>query len=410
MFAGRIGENRRRQTISDHSLTPAMIADVEKNLSASELYGLRLRAARRALREEYLQPHAKPWIVGFSGGKDSTLLAHLVIECLLSVAPDERRRRVYVCSNDTLVESPVFQEFVNKTLARMAEGLAALDLPVEVVKTTPLPDESFWVNLLGRGYPAPKRMFRWCTDRMKIRPTTRFIQEQVVRNGEAILLLGTRRAESAERAKNIQRREDSAPGSLLNPHKTLKGCLVFTPILNLTTEDVWLTLLNSRPPWGGDHRELVRLYNRANGGECPFVVSGDDPASCGTSSARFGCWTCTVVEKDNSIEAMIEAGFADLEPLADFRNRIKALSENPDCRSKIRRNGQPGLGPLTIETRKLLLEELLALQRRTGLPLITDHEVRLIREHWAKDTTDSVIRELGGYFDFWRNSNQRKNL
>lgn len=375
--------------------------------SVIELYGQKLKAIRRELRDEYLQPHDKPWIIGFSGGKDSTLLAQLVVESILSVAPDERHRQVYVCSNDTLVESPVFQSHVNVVLARMAEGLAALELPVEVVKTTPLPDESFWVNLLGRGYPAPKRMFRWCTDRMKIRPTTRFIQEQVARNGEAILLLGTRRAESAERAKNFLRREGAGRASRLNPHTDLKGCLVFTPLMDLSTEDVWVSLLNLRPPWGGSHRELVRLYHHANGGECPFVVSGDDPASCGTSSARFGCWTCTVVEKDNSIEAMIEAGFDHLEPLAAFRNRIKELSEHPDCRSKIRRNGQPGLGPLTIETRRLLLDELMALQSATNLPLISEHEVRLIREHWERDATDSIMRELGADFEFSKKNKPR---
>lgn len=371
-------------------------------------YNDKLKAVRRALREEYVQPHAKPWIVGFSGGKDSTLLAQMVVECILNVAPDERRRRVFICSNDTLVESPIFQGFVDKVLARMADGLAALAIPVEVVKTMPLPDESFWVNLLGRGYPAPKRMFRWCTDRMKIRPTTRFIQEQVAHNGEVILLLGTRRSESAERAKNAARRASATHGARLNPHSDLKGCWVFTPLLDLSTDDVWMMLLNSRPPWGGDYRDLVRIYHQANRppflGECPFVVTTDDPASCGTNSARFGCWTCTVVEKDNSIEAMIDAGFADLKPLAEFRNRIKTLSENPDCRSKVRRNGQPGLGPLTIETRKLLLEELLALRETTALPLISDHEVRLIREHWARDETESVIRELAKDPETWRNT------
>jgi DNA sulfur modification protein DndC len=73
----------------------------------SEAYTAKLKAVRRELRDEYVQPHTKPWIVGFSGGKDSTLLAHLVVECVLNVSPDERRRRVHICSNDTLVESPV---------------------------------------------------------------------------------------------------------------------------------------------------------------------------------------------------------------------------------------------------------------------------------------------------------------
>jgi DNA sulfur modification protein DndC len=174
--------------------------------SPAEGFGAKLKAIRRDLREEYLQPHDKPWIIGFSGGKDSTLLAHLVIECLLAIPPDERKRRVYLVCNDTLVESPVFQEFVNHLLGQIADNLETLGIPVEVVRTSPKVEESFWVNLLGRGYPAPNRTFRWCTDRMKIRPTSRFIRELVTHHGEAILLLGVRRAESSARAANIAKR------------------------------------------------------------------------------------------------------------------------------------------------------------------------------------------------------------
>ena len=149
-------------------------------------FATKLKAIRREIREEYTQPTSKPWIVGFSGGKDSTLLVHLVLECLLAIPPDERKRPVFILSNDTLVESPVFQAFVNRLLDHMAENIPALRVPVEVIKTKPEIEESFWVNLLGRGYPAPNRMFQWCTDRMKIRPTSKFIREQVSRSGEAI--------------------------------------------------------------------------------------------------------------------------------------------------------------------------------------------------------------------------------
>jgi len=134
----------------------------------------RLRAIRSEIRAEYLEPHAKPWIIGFSGGKDSTLLAHLVVEVLLYVSPDKRTRPVYIVCNDTLVESPIFHSFVAKMLNHIEDNIGALNVPVEVIRTHPLPEESFWVNLLGRGYPAPNRLFRWCTDRMKIRPTSRF--------------------------------------------------------------------------------------------------------------------------------------------------------------------------------------------------------------------------------------------
>ena len=361
-------------------------------MSAEDLLR-KIKTIRRELREEYLQAHAKPWIIGFSGGKDSTLLAHLVVECLLAIPPDERRRQVFIVSNDTLVESPVFQSFVDGLLAHMTENIPTLRVPVEIVKTTPRVEESFWVNILGRGYPAPNRMFRWCTDRMKIRPTSRFIREQISRSGEAILLLGVRRAESAARAQNLAK-HDAATDGRLSPHSDFKGCYVFTPIKDLTTEEVWITLLNSKPPWGGSYQDVVALYKNASGSECPFVMSTDDAPSCGTSSARFGCWTCTVIEKDNSLESLISSGHGHLEPLANFRKRLKEVSDNPELRSKIRRTGQPGLGPLTFEARKMLLDELLAVQAQVGFELISKTEIRLIKEQWKLDETEVVLREL----------------
>jgi DNA sulfur modification protein DndC len=228
---------------------------------------------------------------------------------------------------------------------------------------------------------------------MKIRPTSRFIREQVNKNGEAILLLGVRRSESVQRARNLSKHDATSDGRL-SPHTDFKGCYVFTPIKNLTTDEVWLTLLNSRPPWGGSYRDIVTLYKDANGGECPFVISADDAPSCGTNSARFGCWTCTVIEKDNSLQSFINSGHDHLEPLAEFRKRLKTVSNDPTFRSTTRRNGQPGLGPLTIEARKMLLEELLQTQTKVGFELITSTEVRLIREQWTVDQTETALREL----------------
>ncbi len=354
----------------------------------------RLRQIRRTIREEYLQPHAKPWILGFSGGKDSTLLLQVVIESILTISPDQRTRPVYVLSNDTLVESPVYQSQVVKTLALIGEGVSALGLPIEVAQTHPEEDWTFWVNLLGRGYPAPNRNFRWCTDRMKIRPTTRFIREKASASGEVILLLGVRKAESAARAQRIEGYLAKETEGCLSPHNDVKGCLIFRPIVDLSNDDVWHILLNVRAPWGGDHRELVTLYRNAQGGECPFVMSEADSPSCGSTSARFGCWTCTVVDKDGSLTGLIDAGFEYLEPLSAFRERIKSVSETPEYRSKIRRNGQPGLGPITMEARRMLLDELLAVQAQTGLELITDHEIRLIKDWWGRDETTAVLREM----------------
>jgi DNA sulfur modification protein DndC len=346
---------------------------------------------RLGLRKLYLERADLPWIVGYSGGKDSTLLLHLVVEMLLAVPPD-LRRPLYVLTNDTRVESPIYQSHVEASLQKVEDGLAKLQLPVHVIRTGPTDETSFWVNLLGRGYPAPNRNFRWCTDRMKIRPTTRFLRDQVGEHGEAVLLLGVRKSESAARARRLQKYQDQAVDHL-SPHNDISGCWIYSPLADLQNKEVWMLLLTLRPPWGGTHRTLRKLYSDASGGECPFVVDDTAAASCGSGSARFGCWTCTVVEKDSSIEGLIDAGFEHLEPLNDFRERLRQVSADPEMRRKVRRNGQPGLGPLTYEARRQLLEELLSLQDEVQAPLISAHEVRLIEDQWSRDVTTDTLRE-----------------
>lgn len=354
----------------------------------------RLRAIRSQIRLVYLEPTIVPWVIGFSGGKDSTILLQLVIEAIQSISPDERNREVFVVCNDTLVESPVFQRYVESTLNKVQQGLDVIGLPINVVTTRPKSTETFWVNLLGRGYPAPNRSFRWCTDRMKIRPTTEFIKRCINENGNVLLLLGVRKSESAERSKNLAKRDLDSDGALLKPHDDLKGCLVYTPIVDLTTDDVWVALVENRPPWGGKHNDLFEMYQSASDSECAFVMSDQEVASCGSGSARFGCWTCTVVEKDKSLDAMADAGIEGLVPLAKYRTLLKDTSENPECRSKIRRNGQPGLGPLTVDARKMLLDELLSTQEECKAELISNDEIRLIQEQWEKDRYTSILREI----------------
>jgi DNA sulfur modification protein DndC len=358
------------------------------NLMASEAVEAeslvsRLNAIKADLRDEYLQPHSRDWIVGFSGGKDSTILLQLVFELLLELPPSKRMRHVHVLSNDTLVESPVLQSFVDGVLERVRLGAIGLDLPMTVLKTHPDADNTFWVNLIGRGYPAPTRLFRWCTDRMKIRPTSNYIKTKISEAGEVILLLGVRRDESALRARSVRRYDN---GERLNQHNDLRGCLVYRPIADLATEEVWTILMQRRPPWGGTHRELVTLYRNAQGGECPFVVDQDDTPSCGTSSARFGCWTCTVVDKDKSIQGFIDTGDYDhLEPLAEFRTWLQGFSRDFANRMTERRNGQDGKGPFTLENRQVILDRLLEIQEEIGLVLISQAEVKRIQEIWRND-------------------------
>lgn len=349
----------------------------------------KIRAILATLHDEYVQRHDKPWIIGFSGGKDSTLVLQLVFDMLLDLPPSKRRRAIHIVSNDTQVESPIVQAFVDGVLERLRDASDGLNIPVSVATTTPDPEQTFWMNLLGRGYPVPSRAFRWCTDRMKIRPTSRYIRDRVDASGEVILLLGVRRAESSARAQSV----DKHGSDRLHLHGQLKGCWVFRPIVDLTTEEVWQTLLQRRPAWGGTHRPLVTLYRNAQAGECPFVVDADDAPSCGENpSSRFGCWTCTVVEKDRSMEGFIESGAEHLTPLVEFRDWIKELSADHSLRLGERRNGEEGLGPMTIETRRRMLERLLEVQAEVGVQLIAPAEVDRVRSRWSQDECDIVLR------------------
>lgn len=352
--------------------------------------GAKLAAIRADLRDEYRQAHATPWIIGFSGGKDSTLLAQLVFEMLLDLPPSQRTRAVHLVANDTLVESPVLARHLDNVLARIAGVVGPLRVPVFVAKTTPTLDHTFWVNLIGRGYPSPSRVFRWCTDRMKIKPTTQYIRDQVSAAGETILLIGVRRSESPQRRKSVGRYEN---GERLNDHSSLMGCKVYRPIVELHTDDVWQILLQSTPPWGGSHRELVTLYRNAGGAECPLVTDKSEAPSCGSTSSRFGCWTCTVVEKDRSAEAFVDAGYGDLEPLLEFRDWLKALREDGSMRQAHRRNGSLTFvgegrlipGPFTLAARQEILRRLQAIEAELSMSLIRNDEVELIRTIWSQD-------------------------
>lgn len=350
----------------------------------------KLAATKAELLDEYRQSHDHPWIIGYSGGKDSTLVLQLVFEMLLEMAPGDRRRDVHVVANDTLVESPLLSSYLDRMLTKLRSASETLRLPMVVVKTSPALHDTFWVNLIGRGYPAPSRSFRWCTDRMKIQPTSQYIKAKIAEKGQTILLLGVRSAESTNRAKIVK--SYSAFGRL-NPHGDLAGCFVFRPIVDMTTDEVWQTLLQRRPPWGGTHRELVTLYRNAQGGECPLVIDKSQAPSCGTSSSRFGCWTCTVVTKDRSMEGFIEAGHPEFEPLLDFRDWLAEIRNDHTRRQAHRRNGNITFqangvlvpGPFTMEARREILDRLLATQAEVEMELITTDEIDRIKAIWSDD-------------------------
>jgi len=331
---------------------------------------------KASLRQLYLEDN-RPWLVGFSGGKDSTMLASLIFDTILSLDPDRKTKPVSIVCTDTRVEIPAIVEMVEGSLDRMRKCSEQHKLNVDVNLLRPSSEQSFWVNIIGRGYPPPNRTFRWCTQRMKIDPVTLFVQQRLGHWGEAVLHLGARRAESSTRAQTMAGRE-ARKG--LHRHPDLPRVWVSNPIEFLTTEEVWAYLLQKPNPWGADNRALYKLYANASSGECPIQIDTSTP-SCGNS--RFGCWTCTVVPRDKASEGLLAAGDERMEQLIEFRETLLRYRDPLNGKRDNRRmNGDERPGPLTISARRELLERLLELQEEVGLEIISPEELLLVQQFW----------------------------
>lgn len=291
-------------------------------------------------------------------------------------------------------------DFLDKNLEKIGTAARELNLPIETVKVKPPFNKTFWVLMLGKGYPTPRQKFRWCTDRLKIEPTNEFVRDRVSEFGEVVMVIGTRKDESASRAQVMANHKVS--GRILRKHSSLSNAYVLAPIEDWTTDDIWSYLLNSSSPWGGDNHALFTLYKDSNAGECPLVID-KSTASCGNS--RFGCWVCTVVTEDKSLMGLIESGRRDLIPLLKYRNWLQEIRDKKAFRDNKRINGRVywvgegeekklGLGPFTLEARKEMLRRLLLTEREVGFRLILPEELINIRQLWIEqgDWGDSLPR------------------
>ena len=362
---------------------------------------------KEEIRELYCADDV-PWIVGYSGGKDSTATLQLIWMALQELSTGKQTKPVHVISTDTLVENPIVAAWVTRSLETMRYAAQEQQVPIVPHRLTPRVEETFWVNLIGKGYPAPRHKFRWCTERLKIKPSNTFISGVVKASGEAILVLGTRKAESARRAANVTKHEEGRIRERLSPNSSLPGSLVYTPIENWSNDDVWLFLTQIQNPWGYNNKDLLGMYAGASAdGECPLVVDTSTP-SCGDS--RFGCWVCTLVEKDKSMTAMIQNDEEKewMVPLLKLRNKLdfRLMGERDQEASdrhlrdfrrmsgsvQLMQNGKPIPGPYLQSAREDWLRQLLHAQawiRENGpadvreIELISLSELQEIRRIWV---------------------------
>ena len=338
---------------------------------------------------------SRPWLIGYSGGKDSTLLVSLVYEAVSRIDEKDRRKKVYIITSDTQVENPIVKKYMHDSSAHINTSSHRDRLNIEAHVIYPEPEQTFWSRVIGLGYPTPEPPgFRWCTERLKIQPMNLFVNERIKESGEIIILLGVRKAESATRNRTITARE--IEGRLLNMHSDIKNAYVYNPITEVSNTLVWEFLLKNDgfSPWGSDLKYLFSLYQGENLGEEQSVLGEIDKDKIPvTGNSRFGCWCCTIVREDKSLLNFISKGATELIPLRDFRNWLVSIRNNPEYRDTKRRdgsvyvksNGEAGLGPFTLSARQMILRRLLELQRDTGMELITVNELKTIDQMWDNE-------------------------
>ncbi|ELD3425699.1 DNA phosphorothioation system sulfurtransferase DndC [Enterobacter hormaechei subsp. xiangfangensis] len=401
------------------------VQDHQPARSAFDSHGFRETVGKlvQQTKELYLSDDI-PWVIGYSGGKDSTAILQLVWQALQELAAEKKaHKKVHVISTDTLVENPIVALWVTRSLKQMQAAVKEQGIPLEAHRLTPAVNDRFWVNLIGRGYPAPRYKFRWCTDRLKISPSNNFIKSVVQNNGEAILVLGTRKAESSTRSATMEVYENRADNTRraagLSVNKELDRVWVYTPIAEWSNDDVWQYLMQVKNPWGFKNQELLTMYQGATeDGECPLVVDKSTP-SCGDS--RFGCYVCTMVGEDKSMAAMIQND-AEKEwmlPLLKLRSEIdindsdksiksKKIQADKDRRDFRRMNGSLTVhineygadlvrGPYRQKFREYMLRKVLEAQvevKRMGPPevknieLLTIEDLEAIRKLWVSDKNE----------------------
>lgn len=344
------------------------------------------------MRMVYLHDQ-RPWMIGFSGGKDSTMLCMLVFEMLKTLMPEEITKKIYITSSDTMVENPIVRRYMHKMSEMIGEEGKKYGVYSNIVK--PPSDRTFWTYIIGLGYPTPEPPgFRWCTDRLKIRPINQFTLDTIKKNGEVVMLLGVRKAESSYRARGITARE--VEGKLLIRHTDIANAYVYNPLTEIPNSLVWEYLLKNDgiTPWGSDNKYLFSLYQGEEMSEEQSVLGEVDKDKIAvTGNSRFGCWICTMVKEDKSLLNFIEKGANELIPYRDFRNWLMEQRDNSGLRDRKRRNGavyegkdgELGLGPFTLAGRKRILEEVLKLEEVVGEEIITKEELKAIDKMWASE-------------------------
>lgn len=303
----------------------------------------------------------KPWFLAYSGGKDSTAVLFLTYNALKTIKNYHKTITIVYC--DTGVEIPCVREYVISNLKELKKEIEVSKMPFKIIVSRPEIDKRFFSMVLGKGYVPPTFLFRWCTNRMRIGP-----MQAIVGKEENIILIGTRRNESKERTKILEKH--LIEGSFFK-QKNYPLSLLFSPIVDFTTEEIWKCIDFFNIPFSINKEKLKYLYRTNNELLTNSIANG-----------RFGCWICTVVRKDKAGQQLLEKGFVEMEHLMKYRELLIETRNKAENRLPNRKTGVCGKGPYKLTIRKKLLRELLELEKKTKLKLISVEEINYIKKCW----------------------------
>lgn len=308
------------------------------------------------------------WVVAYSGGKDSTLLLNYAIKYAIRM-----NKSLVIISSDTLVENPLINSHVKNTLEKIDRYLSTQKILYQIKIVSPEPYETFWVHVIGKGYPLPHIRFRWCQRVLKIKPVERYIKSL---KGSPVILLGHRMDESNTRRRLLSNNE--------NLYKKYGKIPVFMPLLYFTEHDVWNEfLVNEFSVWGDNFTDLINLYKDAKG-ECPLLIEKNiENKVCNTGcGGRFGCWVCSLVKDDKTMANLVKK-YRTFLYYYEFRKWLINFCNNPENRYPYTRTGKPvRMGCLSHEARKMILKKLYELQEKIQNNIISKQEIEYIYQCW----------------------------
>lgn len=297
------------------------------------------------MKELYLKDE-KPWICSWSAGKDSSSVLELVFQMLLSLPKEKRHKTVHVLMSNTLVETEMMSRFMFKSMEYVNRAAKEFELPIKGKIVSPDLKDRFYYNTLGRGLLviSPKARGRWCSHRLKIKPTMARIRSIIdsspqvgdielsyLQDGQismfeedttrVVQLLGTRLDESAARAASIRFHE--IRDTKFSRHSVFTNeVLCYAPLKYFTNDEIWLTLPD-RFAWGIEASEMEVQYGKGFFLECGLQDGGEEKQACGMGS-RSGCVVCPAMglNRDKMLEGLISEGHTQLIPMYEWKRQL----------------------------------------------------------------------------------------